>query len=93
MKCITIPNKKSELSTTDIVVMQLVEGSLNDGKSLQEIRKMLYARINSISNDILTKADKDHRKRQIKALLEKIKEEPESKWDLSAKLEEALNIS
>ena len=93
MKCITIPNKKSELSPTDIVVMQLVEGSLNDGISLQEIRKMLYARINSISNDILTKADKDYRKRKIKALLEKIKEEPESKWDLSAKLEEVLSIS
>ena len=92
MKSISTPNKKSELSTADIIVLQLVESSLNEGKNLQEVKKMLYARINSISDDILTKADKDSRKRQIKALLEKIKEEPESKWDLSAKLEETLKI-
>ena len=93
MKSILTPSKKSELSTADIIVLQLVESSLNEGKNLQEVKKMLYARINSISDDILTKADKDSRKRQIKTLLEKIKEEPESKWDLSTKLEEALNIN
>lgn len=92
MRSIVTPNKKSELSTADIIVLQLVEGSINEGKTLEEIRKMLYARINSISDDILTKADKDSRKRQIKALLEKIKEEPESKWDLSAQLEKALMV-
>lgn len=92
MKSISTPNKKSDLHTTDIIVLQLVESSLNEGKSLQEVKKMLYNRINSISDDILTKADKDSRKRQIKVLLEKIKEEPESKWDLSTKIEEALSI-
>lgn len=92
MKSILTPNKKSELSTADIIVLQLVESCINEGKNLQEVKKMLYARINSISDGILTKADKDSRKRQIKALLEKIKEEPESKWDLSAKLEEVLKV-
>ena len=92
MKSISTPNKKSDLHTTDIIVLQLVESSLNEGKSLQEVKKMLYNRINSISDDILTKADKDSRKRQIKVLLEKIKEEPKSKWDLSTKIEEALSI-
>ena len=92
MKSIVTPNKKSELSTADILVLQLVEDGINEGKTLQEVRKMLYARINSISDDILTKADKDSRKRQIKTLLEKIKEKPESKWDLSSQLEKALMV-
>lgn len=92
MKSILTPTKKSELTTSDLLVLELVESSLNGGKTLQEIKKLLYARINSISDEVLTKADKDYRKRQIKALLEKVQEEPESKWDLSAKLEEALKF-
>lgn len=92
MRSIIIPTNKKELSTADIFAIQLVEDCINEGKTIQEVRKMLYARINSISDDILSKADKDSRKRQVKALLEKIKEEPESKWDLSAQLEKALLV-
>jgi hypothetical protein len=92
MRSIIIPTNKKELSTADIFAIQLVEDCINEGKTIQEVRKMLYARINSISDEILSKADKDSRKRQIKTLLEKIKEEPESKWDLSSKLEAALNV-
>lgn len=92
MKSIMTPSRKNDLRTSDLLVLELVESNLNGGKTLQEVKKMLYARINSISDEILTKADKDSRKRQIKALLEKVQEEPESKWDLSAKLEEALKI-
>ncbi len=90
MKSISIPTKKSDLSTADIVVLELAESGLNEGKNLRELKKILYDRINSISDEVLTKADKDSRKRQIKSLLEKIREEPESKWDLSEKLQESL---
>lgn len=93
MKGVSIPNKKSDLQSVDIIVRRLVENYLNEDKSIQEVKKILYADINSIPNDIFSKSDKDQRKRQITAILEKLKEEPESKWDLSAKLEEALNMS
>ena len=90
MKNYIEPNNKKDLSTSDIIVFELLEGNLNEGKNAEEVKKMLYARINSISDEILSKSDKDARKRQIKALIDKIQESPESKWDLSAKLSEAL---
>lgn len=90
MKNYIEPTNKKDLSTSDIIVFQLLEENLNEGKNADEVKKMLYARINSIPDEILSKSDKDARKRQIKALIDKIQESPESKWDLSAKLAEAL---
>ena len=92
MKSILMPKDKKDLSTPDILVLDMVEKAINEGVGIQEVKKMLYNRINSISDDTLTKADKDSRKRQIKTLLAKVKEEPESKWDLSAKFEEVLQV-
>ena len=92
MKSLITPTNKKDLSTPDIVMLALAEVQINAGESLQEIKKMLYAKINSIPEEVLSKPDKDSRKRQIKSLLEKLQEEPTSQWDLSKKLEEALNI-
>lgn len=90
MKTLMIPSNKKDLSSADIVMLALAELQINAGESLQEVKSMLYAKVNAIPEDVLSKSDKDSRKRQIKALLEKLQEEPESKWDLSVKLEEAL---
>ena len=92
MKSLITPTNKKDLSSADIVMLALAELQINAGESLQEIKKMLYAKVNAIPDEILSKSDKDSRKRQIKALLEKLQEEPESRWDLSARLEEALRV-
>lgn len=91
MKTIVTPTNKKDLGTSSIILLALAESEINNGTTLQEVKKMLYDKINLISDDILSKADKDSRKRQIKSILDKIKESPESKWDLSKKLEEALS--
>lgn len=90
MKSLITPTNKKDLSSADIVMLTLAETQINAGESLQEIKKMLYDKINAIPEGVLSKADKDSRKRQIKALLEKLQESPESEWDLSEKLAEAL---
>ena len=90
MKNFIVPNNKKDLSTSDIIAFELLEMNLDEGKTAEEVKKMLYARINSFSDDILSKSDKDARKRQIKALIEKIQVSEDSKWDLSEKLSQAL---
>ena len=90
MKTIVTPSNKKDLGSADIVLLSLAELQINEGISLEELKKILYDKINSIPDEVLTKADKDSRKRQIKAMLDKIVEEPESRWDLSEKLTEAL---
>lgn len=90
MKTIVTPSNKKDLGSADIVLLSLAELQINEGISLEELKKILYDKINSIPDEVLTKADKDSRKRQIKAMLDKIVEEPESRWDLSEKLAEAL---
>lgn len=90
MKSIILPENKKDLSTADILALTYAEESINEGRTLDELRKVLYSRINAIPDDVLTKSDKDARKRQVKALLDKLQESPESKWDLSEKIQEAL---
>lgn len=84
------PKNKKDLSTASIIAMVLAEDNLNESRTLQEVKQMLYNRINSISDDVLSKSDKDSRKRQIKGILDKMQEADTSKWDLSQKLAEAL---
>ena len=90
MKSILIPTDKKDYSGVDIFALRLVEKEINQGKTIDDVRKDLYAMINS--NELLAKTDKDSRKRYVKTILGKIKEEPESKWDLSAQLEQALMV-
>lgn len=90
MKSIILPDSKKDLSTADILSITLAEQSLNEGKPLEALKKILYGRINSIPDEVLPKPDKDARKRQIKSLLDKIQESPGSKWDLSKEIQKAL---
>lgn len=90
MRTLITPTSKKNLSTSDIVMLALAEAQMNAGESLQEVKRMLYDRINGIPEVVLSKADKDSRKRQVKALVDKIKESPESEWDLSEKILDAL---
>ena len=53
---------------------------------------MLYAKINSIPNEVLTKSDKDSRKTQVRNLFSNIKEAPKSIYDLSQNIQDALNL-
>lgn len=84
------PTNKADLSTADIIALVLAEGCIKNSKTLQEVKRMLYARINSFPDEVLSKSDKDSRKRQIKAILGKMQEADSSKWDLSQKLADAL---
>lgn len=88
MKTLMPSKNKKDLSTIDIMVQAFAEQSLNNGLALDEIKKILYARINTES--LLSKADKDLRKRNIKKALDKLVESPKSKWDLSEQIKEAL---
>ena len=87
MKSILMPTNKKDLTTPDIMALAFLE----DGMNREELKKMLYAKVNSISDDILSKSDKDARKRQIKKLIDKLEDEPQSKWDLSAEIAKALS--
>lgn len=91
MKNIIIPKDKKDLSTADILALTLSEESINKGHPLESVKKILYAKINAIPDEVLTKSDKDARKRMIKQILDKIQESPKSKWDLSNNIQEALN--
>jgi hypothetical protein len=91
MKSIITPQNKKDLSTADILALTFAEEAINEGQSLEDLKKILYAKVNSTPDDVLSKADKDARKRQLKGLLDKLKESPESKWDLSDKIQEALD--
>lgn len=90
MKNIILPSDKKDLSTADILTIMLAEQSLNEGMPLEALRRVLYARINAVPDEVLSVADKKARKRQISSLLMKLKESPESKWDLSKQIQEAI---
>ena len=90
MSNIIDPTDKKNLSTQAIIAIVLAEQSLNNSKTLEEVKKMLYARINAFSNDVLSKSDKDSRRRQIKSILDKIQQSETSQWDLSEKLKDVL---
>lgn len=88
MKTIISPTDKADLHTLDFFAIELVETKMNEGKTLEEVRKILYDRINSSS--VLSKADKDARKRQVKATLEKFQQSEISEWDLKEELRQAI---
>lgn len=90
MKSIVTPTTKKELSSSSIILYLLAETKVNDGTTLDELKKLLYDKINAIPDEILTKADKDSRKRQIKTMLAKIQEAKQSEYDLSDMLVKSL---
>ena len=91
MRTLELPASKKDLSSTDIIAAALVEACMNtEGKQPQEVKKQLFQRINAVPDSLLSKTDKDARKRQINAIFGKLKESSSSQYDLTAKLEAAL---
>ena len=90
MKTLLEPTNKADLSSIAIVTMELAENFIQEGRGLEDLRRSLYDRINA--NEVLSKADKDSRKRQIRNTLDKLKEAPQSKYDLSKELASALEL-
>ena len=89
MKNLILPTEKKDISTADIIMIELVESKINEGCSIHEIKKMLYGRINTFT-ETLSENDKKARKRQIKALIDKLSESDISEWDLSNVLSREL---
>ncbi len=89
---IEMPTNKKDLSTSDLLMLALADTNLTEGNTLGEVKKMLFSRVNTISDEVLTEADKKARKRQISALLKKIQLNKESQWDLTEKLKVALDL-
>ena len=91
MKSIDISKCNTKPHTMDIIASVLVESMIiNDGATLDEVRKMLYDRINAMP--LLSQSDKDARKRQVKATLQKLQTTDVSEWDISNLLSKALSI-
>lgn len=90
MKTICKPKDKSDLHTLDIFARELVESKINEGVTIQDVKKAIYDRINA--SPLLSNADKDARKRQVKATLDKLEESESSEWDLNEKILEGLAI-
>lgn len=90
MRGIITPKTKKELSTADILVLTMAEVSFNEGRTIEELKKILYSRINSFPDEVLSKSDKDIRKAQIRKLLAKIKEADESIYDISDQIQKVL---
>lgn len=81
---------KKDLTSLDIVVRTLAEALMNgQGLPLQEVQKQVYSLINHA--DCLSKSDKDARKAQVRKSLAKLQEAEKSPWDLTAKIEAALD--
>lgn len=88
LKTIVLPIDKKDISSADIVMLELCETYINEGYSIQEIKKKLYNRINTFK--LLSKSDKKARKRQINHLITKLSESKTSEWDLSDTLSEKI---
>ena len=92
MRTLETPTDKRNLRTPDILTIMLAEEYMNNHDcGPEEAKKALFQRINAIGEETLTKADKDARKRQIRALFDKLEEAAQSEYDLSNKLAAALD--
>lgn len=90
-KEVILPASKKALSTQDILARAYVGKVAEDsGTPIDEARKALYRGVNSIPDSLLTKDDKNSRKRQIKHIFDKMRCGLENKWDLKNEIEYAL---
>lgn len=87
MKSIKTPTSKNDLYSSDIILITLAEIAQNQGK---DIKEMIYDRINSIPEKVLSYEDKKARKKQIKTMLEKLETSEVNEYSISDKLETAL---
>ena len=70
MKIREVTNKK-DYYANDIILHALIEDMFNEGKDLSDVKKYLYNFVDRFMN-ILNKADRDARKRQIRIHLKKM---------------------
>lgn len=91
MKTLETPTDKSDLRAQDLLARFAAEQYMNNHNcGCDEVRKALYERINAMSGEILSKADKDARKRQIRAIFSKMQEAAQSEFDLNEELAASL---
>lgn len=81
LRNIMSPINKKDISTADILMIECVDFYINQGCSVNEIKKKLYKRIDTFT--ALSESDKKARKRQISTLTSKLNESEISEWDLS----------
>lgn len=93
MKSLITPTSKKDLTSSDIILLMLAENKANEGTSLQELKQLLYDKINAFPDEVLSKSDKDARKRNIKNMIDKIRESDVSEYDLSNMLATQLEIN
>ena len=89
-RALVLPSDKKNFTSLDAVLFTFADVLMNvQGLPLAEAKKQIYNTINQA--DCLSKSDKDARKAQIRKAFGRLEEAPESKWDLTARLEEALD--
>ncbi len=91
LKEIELPNDKKNLSTPDIIALELMRISINQGLTQEEVKKNINSLINDIPEDRLSRYDKDARKRMIREIFNKFKDKPfNEKYNLTGIIEEAI---
>jgi len=90
MRTLLQPTTKKDLMALDAVVQVYVEEMMNQGIPVEVAKKKIYSFINQ--QGVLSKQDKDSRKATIRKAFGKLQESPDSQWDLSQKIEEALEV-
>ena len=86
---LVLPSNKKDFNSLDAVLITLAEtlqGDMNN--PLEAAKQKIFNTINQV--ECLSKSDKDARKAQIRKAFSKLSESPESRWDLTKKLECAL---
>lgn len=83
------PDSKKELRTINVILYAFIKLAFEKGA---DPKKMLFKEINSYSNALLSKSDKDARRREINKLISNIKTSIISFFDLSSNLENTLSI-
>ena len=84
------PGNKKQASVGGILLWTLAEKLLNDNIPLPKMKKLIYAKINSFPDSVLSTNDKGARKRQIRPLLKRLEESDTSQWDLLEVLKEKI---
>jgi len=90
MRTIQQITDKKQLSALDLMVSMYLEDKINMGRTLEEAKKEVFSKINSVPESILKKCDKDSRKNTLRKAFDKVDEEPRSRWDLEDQIRQAL---
>lgn len=90
-KGVSSATNKKALTTADILARTFIEATISEqNKTKEDAKKSVYRNINNYPDSVLSKADKDYRKRKVRETFKKIDEVPESEWNLDAKIRNAL---